>query len=519
MSLRTPLSALGVFVIFATPLLAQAPAGGDAVPCGVPIAALPPCGGAEKPATGTVAIVDGSVFTWKDLDEQLKQKVEHLDDAVARARRAALSAEIEEALLDAEAARRKLLPRDFYFAEVVRKIAAPSDAEVSAEYDAHRDRYGKRPLQDSRAWIGSVLFAEREKARASELAGSIRSRVPVEMKANPDAPGLTQTSVLATVGPRPITVASASTRLEASAWAVRWEVWREESAAVEKLVHEHVLKAEAVRRGVTPEALVASEVSGRLKPPSEEEIVRYFKKYQAFFGDDLAAVRAKVIQGAQGDAKAAREAEFDRELRAGRQVRILVDEPASPVLAVESPSAPSRGSPRAAVMVVEFGDFQCPPCGFMYGIVEEALRPFGDRVRYQFRHYPMGFHEFALKASEAAMAAGEQGHFWEYAEVLFRNQKALEVGFLKRYAVEVGLDSERFAKDLDSGRFTAAALEEKRAGARAGVQGTPAFFVNGVRLPYSAYSVTGIRGAVESARTRLPSSALFLDSLDTGGGK
>lgn len=153
----------------------------------------------------------------------------------------------------------------------------------------------------------------------------------------------------------------------------------------------------------------------------------------------------------------------------------------------------------APVTIVEWGDFECPPCGIMAAVVDEAIRPYGPRVRYVFLQFPLTMHKSAWKAAEASLAAHAQGKFWEYAHVLFANQKALDVASLKKYAVQAGLDTKRFETDLDSGRFAAEVLDQKKRGIRAGVAGTPAFFVNGVQLGVEGYSVEGIRAAVTKA--------------------
>jgi protein-disulfide isomerase len=497
---KLPIKRISVcaLVVSASVLFAQTPPGPEVVPCGAPIVAAPPCLTADKGAPATLAVVDSTVLTVKDLDEKLRKKVEHLDEDVAKARREALQSVIDDALVASEAARLHVAPRELYFDEVVKKIAVPSEADLKAEYDGNRARYGSRTFDEVREWIPSVVAEQREKTRLAEYTKSLQSRFPVAMKADPGA-NVPDSTLLATVGTRPITAATAATPLAAAEYNVRSDLWQEESAGVKKLVHEQLVRSEAARRGVTAEALVRSEVSDQVAPPTDDEIAKYYQQYRSFYGDDLASARSKVIDSLQRDRKQAREEAFDRKLREGHQVRIALAEPASPHLTIDTGRSPSRGSMQAAVTIVEFGDFQCPPCGRMYGIVEEALAPYGDRVRYVFRHYPMGFHQYALKAAEAAMAAQEQGKFWEYADVLFHNQQTLDVASLKRFAAKAGLGEARFAKDLDSGRFEPAVLEEKRIGARYGVAGTPAFFVNGVRLPYTAYNVEGLRATLDAA--------------------
>jgi protein-disulfide isomerase len=141
-----------------------------------------------------------------------------------------------------------------------------------------------------------------------------------------------------------------------------------------------------------------------------------------------------------------------------------------------------QGSPNAAVTLVEYGDYQCPFCGAAHGSVKEVQRVIGDDLLFAFRHFPLTqIHPLALPAAEAAEAAGAQGKFWEMHDMLFENQQHLEPPYLLQSASALGLDLERFASDLQSGRFEPKIREDFLSGVRSGVNGTPTFFVNGVR--------------------------------------
>jgi protein-disulfide isomerase len=156
-----------------------------------------------------------------------------------------------------------------------------------------------------------------------------------------------------------------------------------------------------------------------------------------------------------------------------------------------------RGS--GAVELVEFGDFECPYCRDAAPSVRRALDRLDGRVRFRWRHFPLtAKHPHAERAAEAAEAAGAQGRFWEMHDALFANQKALEDDDLIRYAGEVGLDVARFEDDLRSRRFAAAVAEDREAGVAAGVTGTPAFFVDGVRHR-GFYDVEALVDAIEDA--------------------
>jgi protein-disulfide isomerase len=113
-------------------------------------------------------------------------------------------------------------------------------------------------------------------------------------------------------------------------------------------------------------------------------------------------------------------------------------------------------------------------------------------VQIVFRDYPLGFHDRAQPAAEAAQCANEQGKFWEYHDKLFENQRALQDSNLRQYAVDLGLNAESFGECLDSGRFSDDVAQDMREGTSVGVRGTPAFFVNGRFLsgaqPFDAFA-------------------------------
>jgi protein-disulfide isomerase len=138
-----------------------------------------------------------------------------------------------------------------------------------------------------------------------------------------------------------------------------------------------------------------------------------------------------------------------------------------------------RGNAAAPVTIVEFSDFQCPFCVRARPTVARVREAYGDKVRWVFRHFPLGFHQYAEKAGEAASCAGDQGRFWEMHDKLWENSTKLGVDDLKTYAGALGLDRQAFDKCLDSGRHAGELQRDMDAGASYGVSGTPAFFVNG----------------------------------------
>ncbi len=144
--------------------------------------------------------------------------------------------------------------------------------------------------------------------------------------------------------------------------------------------------------------------------------------------------------------------------------------------------SPVRGNPRAPVTIVTFSDYQCPFCSRAEPTVQEVLQKYGRKVKFVFKNYPLPFHPYAMGAAEAAEAAGEQGKYWQMHDLLFKNNTALTVDDLDKYASEIGLNVTKFKAAMDSPQVKAAISQDQAQGSSVGVDGTPTFFINGHKL-------------------------------------
>jgi protein-disulfide isomerase len=167
-----------------------------------------------------------------------------------------------------------------------------------------------------------------------------------------------------------------------------------------------------------------------------------------------------------------------------------------------------RGPATAAVTLVEYGDYECPYCGNAYPIVQALRRRLGARLRFVFRNFPLAeIHPHARHAAEAAEAAGEQGKFWEMHDALFENQSALEDEQLVATARRLKLDADRVAEALEAGTYTKRERDDFRSGVKSGVNGTPAFFINGRRYDGSWADERAFLAALEQATGSEPVGA------------
>lgn len=139
-----------------------------------------------------------------------------------------------------------------------------------------------------------------------------------------------------------------------------------------------------------------------------------------------------------------------------------------------------QGSLSAPIVLVEYADYQCPYCAQAYPIIQQLQKKFGDKMVFVFRNYPIQeLHPYALHAAIAAETANLQGKFWEMHDIIFQNQRKLDDDSLMKYAKEIGLDLEKFKNDFGSKTTVSKVKEDMESGNELGVQGTPAFYVNG----------------------------------------
>ena len=262
--------------------------------------------------------------------------------------------------------------------------------------------------------------------------------------------------------------------------------------ALDTMIMKRLVDAKAKAAGKSPDDYVQGEIMARIGPVSDAEVQQVYDAAKAQGRDlpPIAQVKDTIVRYIQQQkGQAAAQAYYDK-LKAEAKVEILLPPYRAPRQQVEA-KGPSRGPATAPVTIVEFSDFECPYCSRAEETVSEVMRVYGDKVRLVFRDLPLPHHQNAPKAAEAAHCAGEQDKYWEMHAKLFANQRALEVPSLKGYAKDLKLDQARFDKCLDSGATAALVEANRKAGNEAGVNGTPAFFVNGVLIsgaqPFDAF--------------------------------
>lgn len=162
----------------------------------------------------------------------------------------------------------------------------------------------------------------------------------------------------------------------------------------------------------------------------------------------------------------------------------------------------AQGSSEATVTLVEYGDFESGHCKEALPVVREVTRWLRGELYYVFRHFPdPDKHPNALGAAEAAEAAGAQGRFWEMHELLCTHSSTVGDAYLKSYAEELGVDMERFEREIREHTHVEKVREDLTSGVASGVTRTPAFFINGVRYR-GEVDVDSLLAAIEEAGNR-----------------
>ena len=170
----------------------------------------------------------------------------------------------------------------------------------------------------------------------------------------------------------------------------------------------------------------------------------------------------------------------------------------------------AQGGAKARVTLLEYGDYECPHCGRAYPIVKRVQQRLGDRLRFVFRNFPLSeMHPHAEHAAEAAESvAGVKGNeaFWAMHDLIFEHQREGEAALgdagLARLGAKVGASAETVTQDLQSGHYRARVRDDFMSGVRSGVNGTPTFFINGVRYDDSWDEESLVAALEGMAKTR-----------------
>jgi protein-disulfide isomerase len=182
----------------------------------------------------------------------------------------------------------------------------------------------------------------------------------------------------------------------------------------------------------------------------------------------------------------------------------------APQTSTAPPPTPGPDKPKAqdktsgTIMLEEFGDYQCPPCGNLHPVLKTIKEEFGDRIQFVFHHFPLiQIHPHAVSASQAAVAAGFQGRFWEMHDLIYKNQSAWSGAadaqpYFLSYARQLGIDVSRFMNDAANPRTIAIIQSDLQRGQSLGVNSTPTLFIDGREVPFKNLTLDYLRNEIRS---------------------
>jgi protein-disulfide isomerase len=329
-----------------------------------------------------------------------------------------------------------------------------------------------------RAFLAAVLVSAAAAFSSSACKGASGTASAAGLGQTTPAPVGDAKAAVAKVDDAVITQADLDARVESRLARLRQEEYEIRKQALDEIVDERLLDREAKKRGISKEDLLKDEVERQAQKPTAADIDAVYNQYKSRLGGRTREqagpeIERMLIERAQ---QTRREA-FVQRLRSAAKVTIALDAPRT---AVPIPaSAPVLGPSNAPVTIVEFADYQCPYCHRAQDTVDLVMSRYAGKVQLVHRDFPLDGHPGAYPAARAARCAGEQGKFWDYHRSLMKEQGDLSESDLLARAKTLKLELDPFKTCIASDRYDSAIRESVEAGSRAGVSGTPAFFVNG----------------------------------------
>jgi len=296
--------------------------------------------------------------------------------------------------------------------------------------------------------------------------------------------------VVAEVGGQKVTITDLENEESAKLLAAHYTYYQAETKALEDLVNKRLFEQKAKSEGLTVDQLMDRDIKSKVQDPTEDQMKVYYEGLET--EQPYEQVRQKILDKIRELRTNKIKADYVRELRAHTTVYIAL---APPRAEVETAGSMTLGSSTAQVTLVEFADYECPYCQKVAADVKKLKDDFGDKISLTYKDFPLPMHARAEKAAEAARCANKQNRFWEFHDEIFHS-KELDTDQLKAQARSLNLDTVSFDKCLDSGEEAAAVDKDKKEGMRLGINGTPAFFVNGHYLS-GALDYATLRKVVE----------------------
>ena len=343
----------------------------------------------------------------------------------------------------------------------------------------------------SMPWTGVALVL------SGLLAGSLMAPLTAAVA------GQSETSsapVVAVVNGKEITEQELLDRVRGEMSKLEAQMYEVRRNGAEELISEYLLEQTARSRGLTRDQLLQQEVDSKVGEVTDKEVDTFYAANQARIRKPLDEVRAQILNYLQQNKLTEARRIYLKGLRDKAQVKVYLT---PPIVEVSAEDAPFKGHVNAPITIVEFSDFQCTYCKRVVSVLDQVLERYPDKVRLAFRDFPIAnIHPQAEKAAEAAHCAAEQGKFWQFHDLLFAKQDALPTTNFTEHAKALGLEVTTFQTCIDGRKYQEKVERNYAAGVKAGVSGTPAFFING-RLLSGAQPLEAFKTVIDEELDRL----------------
>ncbi|MEZ4704634.1 MAG: thioredoxin domain-containing protein [Bdellovibrionota bacterium] len=298
-----------------------------------------------------------------------------------------------------------------------------------------------------------------------------------------------QSQIVATVDGQAITEDEFFSKLTGPAKGeyikARSQYFDAKTQALREYIFQNLVEKEAAKQGKSKEDILKQEIDQKMNKVSDKAALDFYNQVKAQFAmrgqtpPPFDSVKPQIVQRLEMEGQFERKEAYYAELQKKYNVNILVDQPRVNVSVGDNPV---RGSEDAPITIVEFSDYHCPFCEKGANTMKQVMEEYKGKVSHHFRDFPLSIHPRAKFAANAARCAGEQGKYWEYHDKAFANQDKKEDADFVAFAKELKLDEKKFQECVSTTKYFDKIDKDMQDGESVGVNGTPAYIVNGVLL-------------------------------------
>jgi protein-disulfide isomerase len=457
------------------------------------------CGCDETVAPGPQlwAVANGNKFFDTDLKASLAPQIDPLLKQLKDLRQQGLEDLINSKLIDKEAKAARLSRVELIQQRVESKLVPPTDADVQAFINKNKATLNRDPNSADLRRDVAIFLKDQNRVTGIRNYG-LELRKKYQVTVLPEIGSTTDPNrVLAIVDQVPLRRSELEESIKGASYDLKLQILTLRQQAVDRKINQFLLEKEAQKRGVTLQALFSKEVLDKAPLVTVEQANQFYEANKSQFNQPLEIVRPNLMIWLRQQNIAKEEERLTADLRKGISINYSIPGVIEPVFVISTAGKPSTGPKDAPVVLIEFSDYECPRCAEIQSLVKQVLAAYPTKVRMVSREFPLSRHVYARKAAQAALCAFEQGKYWEYTALLYKNQLALDESYLMQYAALVGMDKANLAAHLKSGFHEKAVQEDLDEGLQVGVNGTPTFFINGKRLEDRSFE--GFKQAIDRA--------------------